>query len=142
MHSIELIVNEDVCSTNADLYCGECTTEILVGRTHADSYKHPNYNEEWDIAYHEYHNIRLLHPHLIAEVLDTIESYACPICSSTGKLLVLDNTEFDSQFVLKSLKEEEDKEYECGKCSQVFYSHKDVIVYGKIYLCSDCVALA
>jgi predicted RNA-binding Zn-ribbon protein involved in translation (DUF1610 family) len=141
MYSFELVPHTDTLSCTGDVYCSECDTELIVVRAGSDSYMHPNYDTEWDVDWHEYHNIRLLHPILIQEVVETIHTFPCPLCSAIGNILILDNTEFDSQFVLKSLQHEE-RDYECGRCSETFYSHKAVIRFGEAYLCSDCAMLA
>ena len=89
---IELIINEDP-NTTGHLFCTDCATELNVVLTHSKIYINPQYKKNWDTPWHEFHNVKFVHPDMVEIVSckDIMSKVVCPYCSAVGKIVTMDN---------------------------------------------------
>lgn len=136
MPQIELVANDNP-KTSGHLFCNDCSTELMVVLDNWPSYLHPQYKPEWNLPWHEHHNIKYLYPDLIKVFWDKDFTYSCPYCSNEklDDLIHMDNNILDAKIILKSL----DETYICHECSKEFEHPKCVRKIGRYYICSDCM---
>ncbi len=141
--SIELIENTDV-SQVGHMFCEDCASELNVVLCNNAGYMHPRYNQNWDLAWHEFNPIRFIYPTLIKALWDYDFSAMCPSCGNNNKyrLRVLDNSLFDIRLIQLSFKRKTNL-YNCKRCEGVFVNQKCMIDIGRgNYICGDCAAFA
>lgn len=138
---IELRENSDLTKMG-HIFCGDCATELNVILIGDKVYLNPQYVVEWDLAWHEFHNVKFIFPHLTETIWDRDFEAQCPCCGNKDVNLLRpqDNSLFDIKLIKRSLGAS--NHYVCLHCEGSFASRECVIRTGNKYICGDCAAHA
>jgi hypothetical protein len=137
MSQIVLKANDDP-KVLGHLFCDECATELLVVMDDWNIFLNRNYKKDWDLTWHEFHNVKWISPDLIKAFHDRDFDFECPYCSCDhiDKLTYLENGMLDPRLILRSFKS--DNAYTCDRCENTYANGKCVIKVGRETICSDC----
>jgi len=126
------------------MFCVSCNAYLNIELTNKQMYLNPYYTAEWDLEWHEFHNVRYIFVKIFKQLHDQVElsKLICPVCSSQGKISVTLDGLFDIYLINRSLNEECNISYTCIRCEQKFVSHKCTIQTKRGYVCGDCAIFA
>ena len=125
-YDITFVVSTDFKKT-AHFFCEDCASELNVVLVPYVGYLHPRYSVDWDLPWHEFHNIKYVYPQLFKNIWDKQVDGHCPSCGciDMNKIQPMDNWLFDIKALSRSF--DADNQHACLRCESTFASHKCVI---------------
>lgn len=123
-------------------FCQDCASELNINLVKFTAYLNPRYSVDWDLPWHEFHNVKYIYPELVYLVGDGAFGARCPCCGCNDprRLEPMSGGLLDMSTIRNSLDAE--NEYVCSRCEGKFASHKCVVKVGRDYVCGDCIAFA